>query len=102
VFITYLNKNWRSEYGGALELWDTDEDKFAGEVVPELAARFSTITPESLHGHPEPISEPNGRPRRSAAAYFYSNGRPDGDGSGFLDDAVFPNRATGRSVKKLG
>jgi Rps23 Pro-64 3,4-dihydroxylase Tpa1-like proline 4-hydroxylase len=22
VFITYLNKNWRSSYGGALELWE--------------------------------------------------------------------------------
>jgi len=102
VFITYLNKNWRSEYGGALELWDMDEDKFAGEVVPEFGRSILYYhSPKSLHGHPKPISEPNGRPRRSAAAYFYSNGRPDGDGSGFLT-TQFPKTAQPVEREKLG
>jgi hypothetical protein len=38
---------------------------------------------KSLHGHPKPVEAPGGRSRRSAAAYFYSNGRNDGDGAKF-------------------
>ena len=102
VFITYLNKNWRSEYGGALELWDMDENKFVAEVVPEFGRWVLYYhSSKSLHGHPKPISEPNGRPRRSAAAYFYSNGCPDGDGSGFLT-TQFPKTAQPVKREKLG
>ncbi len=102
VFITYLNKNWRSEYGGALELWDMDENKFVAEVVPEFGRTVLYYhSSKSLHGHPKPISEPNGRPRRSAAAYFYSNGRPDGDGSGFLT-TQFPKAAQPVERERLG
>ena len=98
VFITYLNKNWRSSYGGALELWDVDENKFVTEVVPEFGRSVLYYhSSKSLHGHPKAICEPNGRPRRSAAAYFYSNGRPDGDGAGISDDAVPENRAAARA-----
>ncbi len=101
VFITYLNKNWRSSYGGALELWDMDENKFVTEVVPEFGRSVLYYhSAKSLHGHPKPISEPNGRPRRSAAAYFYSNGRPDGDGSGFLT-TQFPKTADLAAREKL-
>ncbi|MGA2638537.1 2OG-Fe(II) oxygenase [Methylocella sp.] len=63
MFITYLNKNWRSSYGGALELWDMDENKFVAEVVPEFGRSVLYYhSAKSLHGHPKPISEPNGPP----------------------------------------
>ncbi len=101
VFITYLNKNWRSSYGGALELWDMDKNEFVTEVVPEFGRSVLYYhSSKSLHGHPKPISEPNGRPRRSAAAYFYSNGRPDGDGAGFLT-TQFPKTARPPAREKL-
>lgn len=102
VFITYLNKNWRSEYGGALELWDMDENKSAGEVVPEFGRSILYYhSSKSLHGHPKPVSEPNGRPRRSAAAYFFSNGRPDGDGGDF-HTTQFPKAAPPPEPEKFG
>ena len=34
VFITYLNKDWLPEYGGALELWSTDEERCEVEICP--------------------------------------------------------------------
>ncbi len=84
VFITYLNKDWKPSYGGGLELWDMDEDKFAAEVLPEFGRSILFYqSSKSLHGHPKPVDAPNGRSRRSAAAYFYSNGRSDGDGPDF-------------------
>ncbi len=85
VFITYLNKDWRSSYGGSLELMNVEGGKeSAVEIVPEFGrtALFYQSS-KSLHGHPKPVDAPNGRHRRSAAAYYYSNGRPDGDGPEF-------------------
>ncbi|HEY5155960.1 MAG TPA: 2OG-Fe(II) oxygenase, partial [Acidimicrobiales bacterium] len=46
---------------------------------------FST-TDYSFHGHPEPVTCPPGRTRRSLALYYYSNGRPA--------DEVSPSRTT--------
>jgi Rps23 Pro-64 3,4-dihydroxylase Tpa1-like proline 4-hydroxylase len=80
VLITYLNKGWESSYGGCLELWDMDENKIVTEVVPEFGRSILYYqSSRSLHGHPKPVSEPSGRTRRSAAAYFYSNGRLNDD-----------------------
>ncbi len=36
---------------------------------------FST-TDFSYHGHPEPLTCPEGRTRKSLALYYYTNGRP--------------------------
>ncbi|ACK50583.1 conserved hypothetical protein [Methylocella silvestris BL2] len=84
VFITYLNKDWRPEYGGGLELWDVDTNECVANIEPVFGrtAMFYQSS-KSLHGHPKPVNAPNGRHRRSAAAYFYSNGRSDGDGPEF-------------------
>jgi Rps23 Pro-64 3,4-dihydroxylase Tpa1-like proline 4-hydroxylase len=78
VFITYLNHDWREEYGGCLEIWDMDTNTCARKVVPEFGRTLLFAQGEkSLHGHPVPVSAPQGRPRRSIAAYYYSNGRDD-------------------------
>jgi hypothetical protein len=78
VFITYLNRDWRPEYGGVLQLWDVREGRCVREIVPEfgrsiLFAHGAT----SMHGHPDPVSGP--QPRRSLAAYFYTNGETADD-----------------------
>lgn len=79
VFITYLNPDWRPEWGGCLELWDIDTQKKVNEVVPVFGRSVLFChSDRSLHGHPHPVVTPDGRPRRSVAAYFYSNGRDDG------------------------
>ena len=85
VLITYLNRDWDPDWGGGLQLWDAATNRRVKTVEPVfgrtiLFAHSST----SLHGHPEPIQAPPGRTRRSIAAYFYTNGRPDGDTQGRL------------------
>ncbi|HKU97541.1 MAG TPA: 2OG-Fe(II) oxygenase [Vineibacter sp.] len=78
VFITYLNKDWKPEYGGALQLWDADSDQCVREVVPVFGRSILFYqSSRSIHGHPDPVRAPDGRTRRSVAAYFYSNGRSD-------------------------
>lgn len=80
VFITYLNRGWDPSYGGALELWHQDGNKKGAEIVPEFGRSILLYqSRDSLHGHPDPVRAPNGRPRRSIAAYFYTNGREDGE-----------------------
>ena len=37
---------------------------------------FST-TETSYHGHPDPLTCPDNRARRSLATYYYTNGRPE-------------------------
>jgi Rps23 Pro-64 3,4-dihydroxylase Tpa1-like proline 4-hydroxylase len=80
VFITYLNKDWRPSYGGALELWSMDEDTCLVKVEPTFGRTVMfRQSARSMHGHPSPVHAPDGRARRSAAAYFYSNGRSDNE-----------------------
>jgi hypothetical protein len=80
VFITYLNKDWQASYGGALELWDAQSQQSVAEVVPLFGRSILFAhTPNSLHGHPNPVAAPGGRTRRSVAAYFYTNGVPEAD-----------------------
>jgi hypothetical protein len=79
VMITYLNRGWQDSFGGVLELWNAKEQRCVRKVVPEFGRTIIfEQTPDSLHGHPDPIRTPDGRKRRSLATYFYSNGRDDG------------------------
>lgn len=75
--LLYLNKNWREEYGGDLELWDADMTKCEKRILPifNRCVIFST-TDFSYHGHPNPLTCPDGWTRKSLAMYYYSNGRP--------------------------
>lgn len=82
VFITYLNKDWRPSYGAALELWSAEENRCVVEVEPTFGRSVLFYqSSKSMHGHPNPVNAPGGRGRRSAAAYFYTNGRSDNEGA---------------------
>lgn len=97
VFITYLNKDWLPSYGGALELWNADEEKCEVEVHPVFGRSvLFAHSSKSLHGHPNPVDAPNGRPRRSAAAYYYSNGRSDGESTDFHTTIILKRRKVER------
>ena len=74
VLITYLNSDWREEFGGALELWSVAEDRCVTKVIPEVGRSILfEQSAVSLHGHPTPVKTPDNRPRRSLATYYYSN-----------------------------
>jgi hypothetical protein len=72
--LLYLNKDWKDEYHGHLELWDRSSMTKRKEVAPVFnrAVIFSTVK-EALHGHPTPLSAPPGVARRSLALYYYTN-----------------------------
>jgi Rps23 Pro-64 3,4-dihydroxylase Tpa1-like proline 4-hydroxylase len=78
--LIYLNKDWDESYGGSLELWNRDMSA-AEQIIPPIFNRlvvFAT-TSTAYHGHPEPLTCPPERARRSMALYYYTNGRPDGE-----------------------
>ena len=71
--IVYLTRDWREEWGGALELW-TPGAAAAGARLPPLFNRaviFPT-TAETLHGFPDPLRCPAGVSRRSASVFYWS------------------------------
>ena len=76
--LIYLNKNWKQEYGGALELWDKEMSKCQKKIFPifNKIVIFNT-NDYTYHGHPEPLNCPEDVSRKSIALYYYSNGRPE-------------------------
>ena len=78
--LIYLNKNWKLDYGGDLQLWDKDMLKCQKKILPifNRIVIFST-NDYSNHGHPDPIVCPNYVSRRSIALYYFSKGRPVSD-----------------------
>jgi len=75
--IIYLNKDWKEAYGGHLDLWDRSLKRPVKRTLPifNRCIIFST-TEYSYHGHPTPLSCPEGQSRKSIALYYYTNGRP--------------------------
>ena len=75
--LVYLNKDWDESYGGHFELWDTKMEKCEKKILPlfNRMAIFST-TDFSYHGHPDPLTCPEDRSRKSLALYYFSDGRP--------------------------
>lgn len=78
--LVYLNENWPEEYGGHFELWERDMSKCVTRIAPlfNRMAIFST-TDFSWHGHPDKLSCPPDRSRKSLALYYYTNGRPESE-----------------------
>jgi hypothetical protein len=81
--ILYLNKDWREEYGGHLELWNRDMTLCEAKILPlfNRLAVFGT-TDFTFHGHPDPLQCPEGMTRKSLALYYFTNGRPADEISG--------------------
>lgn len=78
--LLYLNPEWPEAYGGHLELWDREMQGPPKRVLPTLnrCVIFNT-TATSYHGHPQPLTCPEGVYRKSLALYYYTNGRPEGE-----------------------
>lgn len=76
--LLYMNKDWKEEYGGHLELWSRDMKRCEQKILPifNRCAIFST-TSDAFHGHPDPLTCPPDRTRQSLSLYYYSNGRPE-------------------------
>jgi 2OG-Fe(II) oxygenase superfamily len=71
--IIYLNKNWKDEYGGHLELWDKKMQEKVHSIAPifNRCVIFNTDA-DSFHGHPDPLTTPENITRKSIALYYYT------------------------------
>jgi Rps23 Pro-64 3,4-dihydroxylase Tpa1-like proline 4-hydroxylase len=71
--LVYLNKEWQDEWGGKLELWDQQMKGCVESIAPVFnrCVIFNTDH-DSFHGHPDPMSCPEGTYRRSIALYYYT------------------------------
>jgi len=80
--LIYLNRNWRDEWGGHLELWSADMRSCRQRIAPlfNRTVIFST-TDTSFHGHPHPLQSPAGVTRKSVSLYYYTAGRPEDEKS---------------------
>jgi hypothetical protein len=71
--LVYLNRGWKEEWGGKLELWDKKMKACEESVLPifNRCVIFNTDA-DSYHGHPLPMECPEGTYRRSIALYYYT------------------------------
>lgn len=71
--LLYLNEDWKEEWGGGLELIgppDIEDTRIVVEPIFNRAVIFNT-TSNSWHGHPFPLTCPDGYVRKSLALYYY-------------------------------
>jgi 2-oxoglutarate-Fe(II)-dependent oxygenase superfamily protein len=100
--LLYLNRDWKPEWGGDLQLWSSNMKRCEARIAPlyNRLAVFST-TERSFHGHPDPLACPEDRSRRSLALYYYSNGRPEENGASTADhNTVWGQEYASRSRAK--
>ncbi|HSK34042.1 MAG TPA: 2OG-Fe(II) oxygenase [Propionicimonas sp.] len=71
--LLYLNREWPTEWGGQLELWDKEMTSCQGKVTP-AGNRMLVFTTsfDSFHGHPDGLTCPPGEARRSMALYYFT------------------------------
>jgi 2OG-Fe(II) oxygenase superfamily len=71
AMLVYLNKNWKTEYGGQLELWDTTGSKCEKVVEPIFNRTvIFEVTDVNFHGVRPVVAED--RVRMSFAAYYHT------------------------------
>ncbi len=85
--LIYLNKNWKPEYGGDLELWNKAMTQCEATVPCDFNRAVIFYTDEnSPHGYRK-IQVPEGETRKSFYTYFYT---PIGEGFRYSDSRFVP------------
>ena len=83
--IIYMSPNWKSEWGGGLELWSHNaEINSPNECVNTIENKFNRAvifdtTQNSWHGLPVELTCPTGTIRQSLAVYYVTNPVTDAD-----------------------
>jgi hypothetical protein len=78
--LLYVNREWQSEWGGELELWNRERTSCEARVSPR-PNRLAVLAhgDDYWHGHPAPLACPPDRYRASIASYYYVVGGADAD-----------------------
>ena len=94
--LIYLNKNWKENFGGHLELRDKNMLECKRKILPTFNKMVIFSTNDfSNHGHPDPVTCPPNQSRKSIALYYFSDGRPSEDlnRDNIKNKTYFKNRA---------
>jgi hypothetical protein len=96
AMIVFLNKAWKPEYGGHLELWSADGLRREVTIEPifNRTVIFEVARP-NYHGVPGPIACPVGRSRNSFLVYYHTVGT-DGSEDIAPHSSIFAPRREGR------
>lgn len=70
--ILYFNEGWDQNWGGTLQLWDSDMKNVMGTVPCLINHAVLFNTPNALHGFPEPLTCPENQSRKSLQWYYYT------------------------------
>jgi Rps23 Pro-64 3,4-dihydroxylase Tpa1-like proline 4-hydroxylase len=102
--LVYMNKDWKDEYEGHVELWDLSNDKQVrlDRFAPQFNRCVIFETNEiSFHGHPKPLNTPNDINRKSIATYYYSKTRPAHELAGDHNTIYVNTEGVGGQVKRF-
>ena len=100
--IVYMNKNWKDEYNGHLELWDMSAKRQLENIAPLFNRCVVFETNEvSYHGHPKPLAAPGGLTRKSLAVYYYTKDRPANEIADEHNTVYVNTEGAGGTVKNL-
>ena len=102
--LVYMNKDWKDEYEGHLELWDLTDNK--KELIGKYAPMFNRCvifeTNEiSFHGHPKHLNTPAGINRKSLATYYYTESRPTNEIAGEHNTIYVNTEGTFGKIKRF-
>lgn len=80
--LIYMNKNWKEDWNGKLELWEGDKNNMTNGPIQSILPKYNhavlfRTSDISWHGMPEPIKCPYGESRKSIAIYYISEPRTD-------------------------
>jgi hypothetical protein len=78
AMIIFLNKSWRPEYNGQLELWSPDGKRCEDSIDPVFnrTVLFEVAYP-NFHGVPATLACPADRMRQSFIVYYHTAGVPE-------------------------
>jgi hypothetical protein len=79
AMIIFLNRDWKSEYAGQLELWNHQGTGREVSIEPlfNRTVLFEVADP-NYHGVPAPLNCPENRARHSFIVYYHTVGGKDG------------------------
>jgi len=75
AMIIFLNKGWRQEWHGELELWSHDGKRCDVQIDPLFNRTvFFEVADPNFHGVPQPLACPPDRMRQSFILYYHTVG----------------------------
>ncbi len=74
--LVYLNRDWRPEWGGQLELHSNDDLQAPAHIELRVEPIFNRMvifnTPDALHGHRSPVACPPERARLLFSCFYFT------------------------------